>query len=80
VHTNYIFAAESTFGVSALAGESRVLLSTLIVVSIVLESASVLFELEPLQATIDKEIVKAKKPNLNAFFMVLNVNLKNFYL
>jgi hypothetical protein len=68
---NYILAAVSTIGLSAFAGESIVVLSTLIVVSIVLESASVLDELAPLQATIDTEMAKAKKPNLNAFFIVV---------
>jgi hypothetical protein len=64
-------AAVSTIGLSAFAGESIVVLSTLIVVSIVLESASVLDELAPLQATIDTEMAKAIKPNLNAFFIVI---------
>jgi hypothetical protein len=72
---NYIFlvesfvAAESFLAESTVAEESFLAESTVVAESFLAESAAEP-EPEPLQAATDKVIAKAKKPNLNAFFIV----------
>jgi hypothetical protein len=73
---NYIFfavsfAAESFLAVSTAAAESFLAVSTVVAESFFAESVAEA-EPEPLQAATVKVIAKAKKPNLNAFFIFLN--------
>ncbi len=68
--TNY-FLIES-FTVVSIAAVSVAVVSIVVTeVSVIVESvASALFS-DELQATTDKDIVKAKKPNLNRFFIMI---------
>ena len=62
-------ATESTVSVAAVAAESIVSVAAEAVESI--ESEALLSDLLVLQAATDKEIAKAKKPNLNKFFILI---------
>jgi hypothetical protein len=62
-------ATESTVSVAAVAAESIVSVAAVADESI--ESEALLSDLLVLQAATDNEIAKAKKPNLNKFFILM---------